>query len=45
MLSISNPYGAKSNWPPWLGTEITQNGKWAGANNLLIEKLSVMTML
>ena len=44
MLSISNPYGAKSNWPPWLGTEITQNGKWAGANNLLIEKLSVMTM-
>ncbi|RCK57841.1 Protein FMP27, mitochondrial [Candida viswanathii] len=45
MLTVNNPYGAKSNWPPWLGPEITQNGKWAGANNLLIENLSVMCLV
>ena len=45
MLTVKNPYGAKSNWPPWLGAEITQNGKWVGANNLLIENLSVMTLV
>lgn len=45
MLTVNNPYGAKSNWPPWLGSEITQNGKWAGANNLLIEDLSVMVLV
>ncbi|RLV96487.1 Protein FMP27 mitochondrial [Spathaspora sp. JA1] len=37
-------YGAKSVWPPWLGTEITLNGKWAGKNQLLIEQLSVMLL-
>ncbi|EGW30387.1 uncharacterized protein SPAPADRAFT_143218 [Spathaspora passalidarum NRRL Y-27907] len=37
-------YGAKSAWPPWLGTEITLNGKWAGQNELLIEDLSVMLL-
>lgn len=26
-------------------SEITQNGKWAGANNLLIEDLSVMVLV
>ncbi|CAI5760657.1 unnamed protein product [Candida verbasci] len=46
MIIIDNPYGGdhKSNWPPWLGQEVTQNGKWAGENQLLIEKLSVMAL-
>ncbi|KAI5963039.1 FMP27 [Candida pseudojiufengensis] len=47
LVVIENPYGAKSNsnWPPWLGPEVTQNGKWAGEDQLLIQNLSVMTLL
>lgn len=44
MIITDNPYGAKANWPPWLGPEITQKGKWAGENQLLIQNLSVMVL-
>ncbi|KAI5969813.1 FMP27 [Candida margitis] len=44
MIITANPYGAEANWPPWLGSEITQNGKWAGENQLLIQNLSVMVL-
>ncbi|KAI5956819.1 FMP27 [Candida jiufengensis] len=44
LITVRNPYGAKSNWPPWLGPEVTQNGKWAGEDHLLIQNLSVMTL-
>ncbi|KAI5901583.1 Protein FMP27 [Candida parapsilosis] len=44
MIVTHNPYGAKSNWPPWLGPEITQKGRWAGENQLLIQNLSVMVL-
>lgn len=43
-ITMRNPYGAKSNWPPWLGAEITHHGEWAGDNQLLIKNLSVMVL-
>ncbi|ODV81863.1 uncharacterized protein CANTADRAFT_45720 [Suhomyces tanzawaensis NRRL Y-17324] len=39
-----NTYGARSNWPPWLGIEICKNGLWAGEDKLLVEKTSLMIM-
>ncbi|KAI5964489.1 FMP27 [Candida theae] len=44
MILAKSPYGAKANWPPWLGPEITQRGIWAGENQLLIQNLSVMVV-
>ncbi|KAG5419749.1 FMP27 [Candida metapsilosis] len=44
MIVADKPYGAKANWPPWLGPEITQRGQWAGENQLLIQNLSVMVL-
>lgn len=35
-------YGSKTDWPPWLGVEICKNGLWAGIDNLLVEKTSIM---
>ncbi|CAK9440123.1 uncharacterized protein LODBEIA_P42230 [Lodderomyces beijingensis] len=44
-ITVEHPYGAESNWPPWLGAEITDNGEWAGENQLLIKNMSVMALL
>ncbi|KAG7660863.1 FMP27 [[Candida] subhashii] len=41
IITSETCYGAKGKWPPWLGSEITKNAKWAGANQLLVEQLSV----
>lgn len=35
-------YGSNSSWPPWLGIEICNNGKWAGDDKLIVEKTSMM---
>lgn len=40
----SKAYGSKTNWPPWLGIEISQQGRLAGTKKLLIEKMSLMVM-
>ena len=40
----SKAYGSKTNWPPWLGIEISQQGRLAGTKKLLIEKMSLMLM-
>ncbi|KAI3404212.2 FMP27 [Candida oxycetoniae] len=41
-ITVRHPYGAdSSNWPPWLGTEVTQRGEWAGESHLLIKNMSV----
>lgn len=35
-------YGSKSNWPPWLGIEISKDCMLAGKERLLVEKTSIM---
>lgn len=40
----SKAYGSRTNWPPWLGIEICQEGRLAGTKKLLIEKMSLMVM-
>lgn len=42
-LVINNiAYGSKTNWPPFLGIEVCRNGRLAGKDTLLVEKLAVM---
>lgn len=40
----SQAYGSQTNWPPWLGIEICQQGRLAGTKKLLIENMSLMVM-
>lgn len=42
LLLSSSTYGAKKNWPPWLGIEICKNGALAGDRQLLVDKTSTM---
>ncbi|CAH6718613.1 protein Fmp27p, mitochondrial [[Candida] jaroonii] len=40
-----NCYGSTSNWPPWLGYEISKDSSLAGKQNVLIENISSMVTM
>lgn len=42
MVLNKQTYGTRSNWPPWLGIEVCDDGVLAGKDKLLVEKTSLM---